>query len=115
MQDVYLQWGTEVDQNILVTLMSITEDMFDHLRGYFKAGECEPKPFYNDTLLCYNCFCRTVCEQSVWCSSYLTQQEELVRTFLSVFITGALHFLQVDPIQLEFLLGRKVKTKVSLF
>lgn len=39
--------------------------------------------------------------------THLTQQEELVGTFLGVFITGALHLLQVYPIQLELLGGRK--------
>lgn len=41
------------------------------------------------------------------CNTDLTQQEELVSTFLCVFITGALHLLQVDPIQLELLLSSK--------
>lgn len=46
-------------------------------------------------------------EQYGSCNTYLTQQEELVSTFLSVFITGALHLLQVNPIQLELLLSSK--------
>ena len=45
------------------------------------------------------------------CNTYLTQQEELVSTFLSVVITGALHLLQVNSIQLELLLSHKVKVE----
>lgn len=43
---------------------------------------------------------------SVWrteCSTHLAQQEELVSTLLSVFVTGALHLLQVNSVQLELL------------
>lgn len=47
------------------------------------------------------------CEQCGSCNTDLTQQEELVSTFLCVLITGALHLLQVDPIQLELLLSGK--------
>lgn len=39
------------------------------------------------------CLQTSLCEQCGWCNAYLTQQEELVSTFLSVFITGALHLL----------------------
>lgn len=41
-------------------------------------------------------------------STHLAQQEELVSTFLGVFITGALHLLQVDTVQLELLLSSGV-------
>lgn len=54
---------------------------------------------------------QTLCEQCGECNTHLAQQEELVSTFLGVFITGALHLLQVNPIQLELLL---TKTQVSL-
>lgn len=37
------------------------------------------------------------------CNTHLTQKEELVCAFLGVIITGALHLLQVNPVQLELL------------
>lgn len=49
----------------------------------------------------------SLCEQCGSCNTDLTQQEELVSTLLCVFITGAFHLLQVDPIQLELLLSGK--------
>lgn len=40
------------------------------------------------------------------CNTHLAQQEELVSALLSVLITGALHLLQVNSIQLELLVGK---------
>lgn len=45
------------------------------------------------------------------CNTHLTQKEELVSTFLGVLITGALHLLQVNPIQLELLWTEKYERR----
>ena len=47
------------------------------------------------------------------CSTNLAQQEELVGTLLGVLVAGALHLLQMNAVQLEFLWHREqVKTQV---
>lgn len=47
-------------------------------------------------------------------NTHLAQQEELICTLLSVLIAGALCLLQVNPIQLEFLMG-KTRTFTKFF
>lgn len=67
----------------------------------------------------YQCMPDTVSVKKVFWSlllwnTHLAQQEELVCALLSVLIAGALCLLQVNSIQLEFLMG-KTRTFTRFF